>query len=186
MKAPFDWWEENARLDFMRGNVRIYNVEGEDYLFVGQTIYASTKELPWYVHNVYNHAKGRVLEVGLGLGCASRLICKSPKVKHLLTIEKNEDVIAAFGKPLRHHHIIHADINKWIKDIPTEFPFFDMIFVDHYTMGDEDIYPELQELAGKLSPLVKEGGRMVFWIDENAPEEDQEFIRKLWLINGKK
>lgn len=183
-KDPFEWWEKNGRLDFRRGDVRIYNVEGEDYLFIGQTIYASTKELGWYVHNVYNHVRGNVLEIGLGLGCASRLICKAPKIRHLLTLEANEDVIGAFGKPLKHHHIIHTDVNEWIKQVPTDFPLYDLIFVDHYTMGDDDIYPELQDLAGKLSPLLKENGRMIYWIDEHAPEEDQEFVRSLWLTNG--
>jgi len=181
IKDPFDWWQRNGRLDFQRGDVRIYNVDGEDYLFIDQTIYASTKELPWYARNLYPYVKGSVLEVGLGLGCASRLICSAPKVKHLLTIEKNEDVIYAFGTSLRHHHILHGDINEWSKDLPN-VPIFDLIFVDHYTMGDEEVYPELETLSGRLQPLVKDGGRMVFWIDTNAPEEEQEFVRDLWYI----
>ena len=178
-KDPFDWWKRNANLEFESGDVRIYNIEGEDYLFIGQTIYASTKELPWYIHNLYSKIRGQVLEIGLGLGCASRLICSCSRIKHLLTIEKNEDVILAFGRPLSHHHIIHADINEWSKNL-APVDMFDLIFVDHYTMGDEDIYPELEELSMRLRPLVKKNGNLVFWIDENAPDEDQEFIRKLW------
>lgn len=183
MKDPLAWWQKNGRLDFHRGDVRIYNIEEEDYLFIGQTIYASTKELPWYIHNIYNYVQGNVLEIGLGLGCASRLICKAPRIKHLLTIEKNEDVIAAFGTCLRHHYILSADVNEWAKQIPKEFTMYDLIFVDHYTMGDEDLYPELEELASNLSSLVNPGGRMVFWIDENAPDDEQEFVRSLWLVN---
>ena len=183
MKDPLAWWEKNGRLDFHRGDVRVYNVEGEDYLFIGQTIYASTKELPWYIRNLYQHVKGNVLEVGLGLGCASRLICKAPNIRHLLTIEKNEDVIGAFGTCLRHHHILSADVNVWAREVPKEFAMYDLIFGDHYTMGDDDLYPELAELAGNLSPLINPGGRMIFWIDENAPEEEQAEVRKLWLIN---
>ena len=39
----------------------------------------------------------------------------------------------------------------------------------------------LEEAATALKSLLKPGGKMVFWVDENAPEEDQEQIRKLWI-----
>jgi len=57
---------------------------------------------------------------------------------------------------------------------------YDFIFVDHYTF-DEDEFYMLEEGATALKSLLKPGGKMVFWIDENAPEEDQEQIRKLWI-----
>ena len=58
---------------------------------------------------------------------------------------------------------------------------YDLIVVDHYTLEDEDAIYALEDLAYKLEPLVKEGGRMIFWVDENAPEEDKDQVRKLWL-----
>ena len=180
MVNVFDFWESNGFRAYEKGDVRIYTVEGEDYLFVGPTLYASTSERPWYIKNVMPHAKGRVLEIGLGLGCASKVILAKPQVSHLLTIEQNENVISAFGRPLNKHNILLTDVNDWVKNIPQVNPFYDLIFVDHYTFSEETLY-QLEELAIRLSPMIKEGGRMIFWVDENAPEEDKELIRRLWL-----
>jgi spermidine synthase len=178
----FDWWERNGQLAYNAGDVRIYNVESQDYLFVGQTLYASTTERPWYIHNIMNHARGHCLEIGLGLGCASKVILANKKVDHLLTIESNEHVIASFGKPLPRHNILWADANEWVRSIPEKFPMYDLIFVDHFTMSDdEEQILGLVSLGQELVDLLKSGGRMIFWVDENAPEEDQEIIRKLWI-----
>lgn len=180
MKDPFEFWERNGRLDFQRGDVRIYYVDGEHYLFVNQTMYASTTERPWYIRNVMPHARGSVLEIGLGLGCASKVILANPKVRHLLTIENNENVIAAYGRLLRRHHLLLQDAEEWARSVPKIAPLFDLIFVDHYTFS-EDTIDGLKELAQNLCPLVKEGGRMIFWIDENAGEEEKAEIKNLWL-----
>jgi spermidine synthase len=178
-KTPFDFWERNGRLGFQRGDVRIYYVGREQYLFVGQTMYASTVEREWYIKNVMPHARGKVLEIGLGLGCASKVILANPRVSHLLTIESNEDVIAAYGQLLHRHHVLLADIYEWIKSVPKDFSIYDLIFVDHYVL-DEDQLPRLEQLAEDLFPLLKKDGRMIFWIDENADEEDKERVRSLW------
>lgn|SRR5574338_215848 len=178
--GPFDWWDKNGRLEFQKGNVRIYNVEREQYLFIDQVLFASTIERPWYIRNVMPHAKGKCLEIGLGLGCASKAILSHAGVTQLLTVEKNEDVIAAFGRPLPRHLILCADVNTWVKSVPTVHSLYDFIFVDHYVY-DEELLPELQELAKSLAVLLKPGGNMVFWIDENAPEDEKEKIRQLYL-----
>jgi spermidine synthase len=180
MKDPFEFWERNGKLEFQRGDVRVYRVDRQHYLFVDQTMYASTTERPWYIRNVMPYAKGRVLEIGLGLGCASKVILANPKVQHLLTIENNENVIAAYGRLLPKHHLLLQDAEEWAREVPKNFSMFDLIFVDHYTFS-EDTIDELKELAQNLCPLVKEGGRMIFWVDENAPEEDKVQIKNLWL-----
>ena len=179
-KHPFQWWDKNGRLVFHQNDVRIYNVDRQEYLFVGSIMYASTEERDWYVKNVHPHAKGRCLEVGLGLGVASKAILANPNVEHLLTVEKNEDVIAAFGRPLLHHHILSADVETWASSVPKAFQLYDFIFVDHYVY-DEDLFPSLSGLAEDLGLLLKPGGKMVFWIDENAPEEEKAKIKSLYL-----
>jgi len=180
-KGPFDFWDRNADLEFVHGDVRIYRMDREHYLFVNQIMYASTTERTWYIKNVMPHAQGRCLEIGLGLGVASKVILARPEVQYLLTIEKNDAVIGAFGRPLPRHNILWTDIYEWITNFHDPTPMYDLIFVDHYTLEDEDTIYELEELAFRLQPLLKEGGNMVFWIDENSPEEDQAEIRKLWL-----
>ena len=181
-RNPFCFWEKHGFLEFQSGDVRIYNVGGDQFLFVGQTMYASTRERDWYIRHLMPVARGNVLEVGLGLGCASKVLLASRKVQSLLTIEKNLDVVAAFGEPLGRHMILLADINDWVSSITEASPMYDLIFVDHYTMGDEDEQlPELQRLAVQLEPLLKKGGSTVFWIDEVVADETKADLKKLWL-----
>ena len=186
MKDAFSFWKKNGQLDFLQGDVRIYSIGSDDYLFVGQTMYASTTERPWYIKNVLPYVKGSVLEIGLGLGCASKVILANPAVRKLLTIENNPDVVAAFGRPLPRHLILLTDIYGWAEKVPKETPLYDFIFVDHYASIEEEEVEKLRVLAVLLAPLVKNGGRMVFWIDVNAPESDQAALKELWLINGAK
>ena len=183
MKGPFDFWDRNGRLDYSEEDVRIYVVEGHEYLFVGQTLFASTTERSWYIKNVMPHAKGRCLEIGLGLGVASKTILAKKEVSHLLTIEKNERVIAAFGRPLPRHNILVADIYKWISDILVLKPSYDFIFVDHHAdMEEEDTYVEMYVLVEQLKELLTEEGKLVVWLDENAPDEDKKRFRDLWVV----
>jgi spermidine synthase len=179
-KDPFQFWNDNAKLIFQQEEVRIYDIDDDEYLFVGQIMYASTSERRWYLHNVYPHAKGKCLEIGLGLGIASRVILLSKKVSHLLTVEKNENVIAALGQPFPRHNILSADVYEWAKNLYLLEPTYDLIFVDHYTFESED-FEELEELQAVLKPVLKKGGRMIWWIDENAPDEDQEQVKNLWI-----
>lgn len=182
MKGPFDFWDENAFLEYQNEEVRIYDMDTQKYLFIGQIMYASTSERGWYVKNVMPYATGKCLEIGLGLGEASRSMLVKKAVRHLLTIEANERVIEAFGRPLRNHNILHADIYKWVENLALTIPMYDFIFVDHYTLDDEELITPLEELAEKLKPLLTPEGKMVFWIDTNATDEDQQRIKDLWVI----
>ena len=179
--GPFDWWNENAVLEFEQGGVRIYLSDGQQYLFVGQILYASTTERMWYVQHVYPRARGKCLEIGLGLGVASKAILANEAVTHLLTVELNEFVISAFGRPLFKHNVLHADAVEWLSNFPVLEPMYDFIFVDHYTFEEEEL-DQLEALQVGLKHLLRPGGQMVFWIDENAPEEDQEKIKELWVV----
>ena len=182
MKGPFDFWEENAFLEYQNDDVRIYDMDAQKYLFIGQVMYASTSERGWYVKNVMPYAAGKCLEIGLGLGVASKSMLVKNEVRHLLTIESNEKVIEAFGRPLRNHNILQADIYEFVKDMIVLEPIYDFIFVDHYTLDDEETIEPLEHLAVQLRRLLKPEGKMVFWIDTNATDEDQQRIKDLWVI----
>jgi predicted O-methyltransferase YrrM len=182
MKGPFDFWNENAFLEYQNDDVRIYDMDAQKYLFIGQIMYASTSERGWYVKNVMPYATGKCLEIGLGLGVASKSMLVKNEVRHLLTIESNEKVIEAFGRPLRNHNILHANIYDWAENLEFYEPVYDFIFVDHYTLDDEEIIEPLEDLAAQLRKLLKPDGKMVFWIDTNATDEDQQRIKDLWVI----
>lgn len=183
MKTAFDFWDRHGILEYSEHDVRIYDVDGHKYLFVGQTLFASTTERSWYIKNVMPHAKGRCLEIGLGLGVASKTILAKKNVSHLLTVEKNERVIAAFGRPLARHNILQVDINDWISSIILLKPSFDFIFVDHHAdMEEEDTYVEMCVLVEQLKEILTEDGKLVVWLDENAPDDDQKRFRDLWVV----
>jgi spermidine synthase len=180
--GPFDFWDKNGKLEYHEGNVRIYRMDGEKYLFVGQIMYASTSESGWYVKNVMPYAKGRCLEIGLGLGAASKAMLAKKEVGYLLTIEKDEEVIVAFGRPLPRHNILNADIYEWVDNFIEPSPMYDFIFVDHYALMDNELFEELKPLAEKLARLLKPKGKMVFWIDENLSPEEIKLFKELWII----
>jgi spermidine synthase len=181
-KGPYDWWHENGLLEFEQGDVKIFSMDGNSYLFVDQILYASTTERPWYIRNVYPYARGKCLEIGLGLGAASKVILANPAVISLLTVEADFDVLTAFGDTFRHHLLLHKDVNEWIETAAHAGPIYDFIFVDHFAEMDDEFYPELKELVDKLKLNLKQDGKLVVWIDENAAEEDKEAYRKLWVV----
>lgn len=181
--TPFSYWEENGTLEFQEGSVRIYRVDGENYLFVDQTMYASTTEQSWYVKNVMPKAYGKCLEIGLGLGVASKSIIVSPEVRHLLTIEQNEYIIKAFGRPLPKHNILQADVYEWAEKLHIKESIYDFIFVDHYADMEDETFDQVSVLVKKLSSLLTPIGNLVVWVDENAPEEDIKRFKDLWISN---
>jgi len=181
-KGPFDYWNENAKLEYEKDDVRVYFMDGEQYLFVGQIMYASTTERSWYIKQVMPRAQGKCLEIGLGLGVASKVILARPDVQHLLTIEKSEAVIAAFGQPLPRHNILWGDVHEWIDNFYDPTPMYDLIFVDHYTDMDDLLYEELRILVGKLVYLLKPNGKLIVWIDENLSPEEIEDFKKFWVV----
>lgn len=180
-KGPFDFWHKNGLLEWEQGDVKIFSMDGDSFMFIGQTLFASTNERMWYIKNVMPHTRGKCLEVGLGLGAASKVILANPAVTTLTTVEANADVIDAFGWTFRHHIVVHMDINDWAATAGHVGPIYDFIFVDHFAEMDEEFYPELEELVDKLKLTLKQDGKLVVWIDENAAEEDKEAYRKLWI-----
>lgn len=180
MKSPFEFWNRNFFLEYIEDDVRIYSGEMEKFLFIGDIMYASTSERGWYIRYLYPHAKGKCLEIGLGLGVASKVMLATHQVDHLLTIEKNERVIKAFGKPLHCHSILQTDANEWASKLVVLDPVYDLIFVDHYSNTDEETYPEVKSLVDNLKPLVKKNGKLIVWIDSYAQKQDQEAFADLW------
>ncbi len=180
-KGPFDFWFKNGLLEFEQGAIKIFSVDGDNFLFIDQVLYASTSERIWYIKHVLPHTKGKCLEIGLGLGVASKVILSDSQVTTLLTIEANSDIISAFGDTLRHHIILNMDVNSWVETAAHAGPIYDLIFVDHYAEMDEEFLPEMQDLVAKLKLNLKQDGKLIVWIDENADEENKKAYRKLWV-----
>lgn len=164
------------------GDARVYRMNGELFLEIGEghNLWALESELQDYTYQLQDFPKGDCLEIGLGLGVASRYLLTFPKVNHLTTVEVNESVIKAHAKipedarkfqmdydPSR-HRILNANGLAYAYQTSKTFDF---IFVDCYDVIDEDTLPLIADMANACSRLLRRGGKMVGWLDKHTPEE---------------
>jgi spermidine synthase len=168
------------------GDAKIYTmeVEGKRELFLeigeGHTLWAHSMEWEDYVFQLKGRPRGICLEIGLGLGVASRYILSCPKVEHLTTVEVNEDVIKVQQKAnpiedkwgmqaFKERHTIHnADGLAYMYITKKRFDF---IFIDCYDRIDEDTMPLIADMAYAAKRILKPGGEVVGWFDKYTPEK---------------
>lgn len=171
------------------GQARVYRMNDELFLEIGKghTLWALESELQDYIYQLNDKPRGACLEVGLGLGVASKYILSFPKVNTLTTIEINSDVIAvqkavnpvadnwgAFSPD--DHLILNCDGLSYIYQ--TDFKY-DFIFLDFYDRIDEETLPQIEDMARAANKILKKGGTMVGWLDPYTPEE---YIRPFYDI----
>jgi hypothetical protein len=162
------------------GEAKVYKMNEQLYLEIGpgHNLWALESEISDYIHQLSDYPKGNCLEIGLGLGVASRYILTFPKVKHLTTVEINEDVIKAHelieeserktdlaydpGK----HRILNANGLEYMYQTNRRYDF---IFIDCYDRIDEDTLPIIADMVIAASRIVKDEGRVVGWLDPNTP-----------------
>jgi spermidine synthase len=175
-----------------RGDAAVYKMNGRLFLEIDHTLWAIEDELYDYMEQLGDYPRGQCLEVGLGLGVASRYILTFPEVEHLTTAEINKDVIAVHG-------MVHEDARYFSLDYDAhrhrilntgglEYAYqtkrkYDFIFVDCYDRIDEDTLPVIGDMAKACSRLLKPGGKMLGWWDRFTPSEFRpafEAIFKPW------
>ena len=73
------------------GRAKIYKLNNELFLEIGpgHNLWALESELKDYIWQLSDKPMGECLEIGLGLGVASKYILSCPKVKGLTTVEIN-------------------------------------------------------------------------------------------------
>ncbi len=149
------------------GNVKVYEMDGEHYLEIGpgHTMWADSGEIIEYADQIGDKAKGDCLEIGLGLGVASNYILDRPKVKSLTSIEKNIDVINVY-KELNAMPNDHIIVNQVGVDymINTE-TMFDFIFLDFYSLIDEDTLEDIRLYIQIAERILNKGGEIIGWFD---------------------
>jgi spermidine synthase len=185
--------EQNGAIYFKDGNLvaesgdaRVYamEVEGNKELFLelgkGHTLWAHTMEWEDYVYQMQGRPRGNCLEIGLGLGVASRYILSCPAVDTLTTVEVNEDVIALQKQinPIDdkwglvsfsdRHIIVNAEGLAFAYETKSRYDF---IFIDCYDRIDEETLPIIADMAFACRRLLKEDGEMIGWFDKYTPEE---------------
>ncbi len=166
------------------GRAKIYKLNNELFLEIGpgHNLWALESELKDYIWQLSDKPMGECLEIGLGLGVASKYILSCPKVKGLTTVEINEDVIDVYNKLKpedysfdytdayyeKRHTIITLDGLVYMYETERRFDF---IFIDCYDVIDEDTLPTIADMVSAGKRILKENGIMVGWFDRATPDE---------------
>ena len=163
------------------GQARVYKMNDQLFLEIGQghTLWALETELEDYMNQLQDYPRGNCLEIGLGLGVASRYLLTFPKVKHLTTVEINPDVVAVHKKIKdsdrghkldynpKKHRILNADGLEYAYQTNQRYDF---IFIDCYDRIDEDSLPLIADMTNACARILTRKGRMMGWVDKYTPE----------------
>lgn len=170
------------------GGAVVYKMNGRLFLEIEHTLWAMEDELYDYMEQLHDYPKGDCLEIGLGLGTASRYILTFPTVNHLTTVEINKDVIGVhemIGENDRYfsldydpsrHRILNADGIMYAYRTKRKYDF---IFIDCYDRIDEDTLPIIEDVTRACCRLLKPEGKLVAWLDRFTPWEFKNQFRKL-------
>ncbi len=168
---------EDGELIIETGEARVYNYNDELFLEIGKghTLWTLESELDEYVKQLGDKPFGHVLEIGLGLGVASRYLLSLPDVTSLTTIELNMDVINAHKKVSeirksadKPHYIIN---NSGLHHICTTDDKYDFIFLDFYDRIDEDTIPEIKDMVYNGKKILRSNRKIAGWFDPYTPDE---------------
>ena len=183
----------DGKLVAEHGKARVYKMRNELFLEIGSghTLWALESELDDYMEQLCDYPNGNCLEIGLGLGVASRYLQTFPRVKHVTTIELESDVIAV------HEKIAESDRGRSLAYDPSKHlilnangvayayqtdEMYDFIFIDCYDRIDEDTLPLIADMVTACSRILKQGGRMLGWIDKYTPEQHYTTFQRLLEI----
>jgi spermidine synthase len=167
------------------GHAKVYSMDEQLFLEIGpgHNLWALESEYTDYMPQLMHKPKGNCLEIGLGLGVASRCIMTFPAVNHLTTVEKNKDVIATHNATI---YILEGRVNKWesynkskhsivnqegLNYLLTTTEKYDFIFMDFYIHIDEDTLPVIKDMASAAKRCLNKGGIISGWLDPYTPLE---------------
>jgi len=145
----------------------------------GHNLWALESELADYVEQLQDRPRGHCLEIGLGLGVASKYILSFPKVDSLTTVEINKDVIAVQqqANPVvdkwgyystDHHVVLNCDGLEFMYVTKNTYDF---IFIDCYSEISEDTLPIIQDMVQAGKNILKPGGTIMGWFDPYTPDD---------------
>jgi len=164
------------------GNMRIYKFDRMLHLEEGpgHTLWAIEDEIEEYSEQISSYPHGDCLEIGLGLGVASKYILSCPSVDSLTTVEISEDVVKIQKETNfiddDRHTIICMDGLSYINLTDKAYDF---IFMDFYHFIDEDGLPVIKTYVDSSRRILREGGKIVGWFDPYTPEE---FVNDFYKI----
>lgn len=168
-----------------RGEVTIYKMDNNLFLEVGpgHNLWALESEYTDYMAQLGDKPKGDCLEIGLGLGVASRCILTYPNVTSLTTVELRSNVIKAHEDIIglldtkvekwtpydkNRHTIINNDGFVYMLTTKNKYDF---IFMDFYKHIDEDTLPVIKDMVSAAKRCLNKGGKISGWLDPYTPVE---------------
>lgn len=163
---------KDGKLIAESGDASVYIMNNELFLEKGpgHNLWALESELDDYMSQLDSWPRGDCLEIGLGLGVASKYLLSFPKVKSLTTVEIDEDIIAVQKQvnPIDddRHLILNADGLYYAYKTKR---MFDFIFLDFYSHIDEDSLPQIADMVAACKRTLKRKGKIIGWLDKYTP-----------------
>ncbi|MBV5347167.1 hypothetical protein JZU46_02975 [bacterium] len=185
MQTSTGLYFKDGELITTQGEVTIYKMDENLFLEIGpgHNLCSSESEYTSFMEQLGDKPKGSCLEIGLGLGIASRCILTYPNVTNLTTIEIRKNVIRAHEVviPLldekiekwdfydrKKHTIINYDGLMYMLSTKNKFDF---IFMDFYKIVDEDTLPLIKDMVACAKTVLRPGGKIAGWLDPYTPVE---------------
>ena len=152
---------------------RVYTMSNDLYLEIGigHNLWAFSGELDTYIWQMQDYPCGDCLEIGLGLGVATKYLLSFPHVRSLETVEINKDVIEVQRQSNKINDTRHSIINDdGLHYLYSTDKMFDFIFVDCYKVIDEETLPLITDIASGCRRVLRDGGKVIGWADDATPE----------------
>ena len=178
------------------GDVSVYDMNDELFLEIGpgHTLWALEREIKDYIVQLDDFPRGNCLEIGLGLGVASRCILTYPYVDHLTTVELNSDVIKTHEitsdiladksrdtKWLPYNKNRHSIINmSGLEYLYTTKDKYDFIFMDFWQHIDDDTLPAIADMAKAAKKVLEYDGKIIGWLDPHTTKDNIEYFEKIF------
>jgi len=145
----------------------------------GHNLWALENEVSTYLNQLKDYPKGDCLEVGLGLGIASRCILSYALVEHLTTVEINKDVIGLHeklipildgskysNKWLPYNSNRHTIVNEnGLTYLCTTKEKYDFIFLDFWQQIDDQTLPYIADMVYYAKKTLTDDGILMGWLD---------------------
>ena len=174
----------DGRMVAESGNIKAYSMDNQ--LFVekgpGHTLLCSDLDKEQYIWLINDRPFGNCLVIGVGTGYVAKYLLTLRKVKHVVVVEENQDLITVQSK-------INSFNSNRIKVVKTEIlPYlyksssrFDYIFIDCYNAVNEDTLPVIADIANGARRLLSDRGIMTGWLDRDTEEV---FVKPFYEIMG--
>lgn len=195
---------DDGELVASQGEAKVYKMNNELFLEIGpgHNLWALESEVYDYINQLWDFPVGNCLEIGLGLGVASRCILTHPEVTSLTTVEINPDVIltqrqlipilddgSRDDKWLKYdackHKILNCDGLIYMHQTKRKYDF---VFIDCYSHIDEETLPGIADMVNAAKTVLSKDGIILCWLDKYTPLEYAEPFFDLfreYIDNGK-